>query len=157
MLGLVCAEIKNYFTWEGDKHFGDFSISDGVITPSFDIKTDYIRIVGSHKNDGVYKVSDILDTEHNPLVDEGKFHGAIWEMSVPKDFVDLVAEIQDWQDKYGGVNSTTMSPFQSESFGGYSYSKASGGSSSTSGRSSVPTWQSVYASRLNAFRKIRAN
>lgn len=150
MLNTVCAEIKNYFTYEGDKHFGDFAITGGVITPSFDFPTDYIRIVGSHLNDGVHKVSD------NDLVDEDKFHGAIWVMSPPKDFLDLVAEIEAWQDKYGGVDSTLMSPFQSESFGGYSYTKASGGASS-SGGSSVPTWQKIYASRLNIYRKIRVN
>lgn len=156
MLGLVCAEIRNFFTWESDKHIGDFAIDGGVITPSFDYKTDYIRISGSRKNDGVYKVSDILDTEKNPLVDEGTFHGGIWEMSVPRDFIALVEEIEAWQDKYGGVNSENMSPFQSESFGGYSYSKRGSGSSN-SGSSDVPTWKSTFASRLNAYRKIRFN
>lgn len=148
MLGLVCAEIRNFFTYDSDKHIGDFAINGGVITPSFDIRTEYIRIVGSRKNDGVYKVSDL--TEH-PLKDEGKFHGAVWEMSIPQDFLDLVQEIEEWQKKYGGTDSALMSPFQSESFGGYSYSKASGGSGSSS---SVPTWKSIYGSRLNAFRKI---
>lgn len=149
MLSTVCAEIKNYFTYAGDKHFGDFAIVGGVITPSLDFPTDYFRIVGSHKNDGVHKTTDVLE-------DEGQFHGAIWIMSPPKDFLDLVAEIEAWQEKYGGVDSALMSPFQSESFGGYSYSKASGGSG-LSGASSVPTWQSMYASRLNAYRRIRVN
>lgn len=147
MLGLICAEIRNWFTYDCDKHVGSFSIKDGVITPSFDFKTDYIRIVGSRKNDGVYKVSEM------ELVDEDEFRGGIWEMSVPKSFLDLASEINDWQNKYAGVDSTLMSPFQSEAFGGYSYTKASGGSSSGAGNSAL-TWQSVYASRLNAFRKI---
>lgn len=147
MLNQVCAEIKNYFTWEKDKHFGDWQIVDGLITPSFDIPTDYIRIVGSHLNDGVHKLSD------TDLVDEEKFHGAIWVMSPPADFLALVAEIQEWQDANGGADSAAMSPFQSESFGGYSYSK--GGGSGESGSSSVPTWQSTYASRLNIYRRIR--
>lgn len=150
MLNQICAEIKNYFTFEGDKHFGDFAIVDGIVTPSIDFPTDYIRIVGSHLNDGVHKLSDA------DLVDEGKFHGAVWVMSPPKDFLDLVAEISEWQTKYGGVDSENMSPYQSESFGGYSYSKSSGGSSE-SGSSSVPTWQSIYASRLKAYRRIRVN
>lgn len=154
MLGEICAEIKNYFTYDGDKHIGDFAIEDGVITPSFDIVTDYIRIVGSHFNDGVHKRDKT--TGKFALEDEGEFHGAVWVMSIPKDFLALVAEIEAWQEKNGGVDSAAMSPFQSESFGGYSYSKGSTASSASAGGSSVPTWQSTYASRLNVYRKIRA-
>lgn len=150
MLTEICAEIKNYFTWDKDKHIGDFSIADGMIVPSFDLPTDYIRIVGSHLNDGVHKVSDA------DLIDEDTFHGAVWVMSPPKDFLTLVNDISAWQAKYAGIDSTLMSPFQSESFGGYSYSKASGGSSQGSG-SSAPTWQSTFAKRLNVYRKIRVN
>lgn len=147
MLTEICAEIKNYFSYECDRHIGDFAIIDGHITPSFDIPTDYIRIVGSHLNDGVHKVSD------NDLVNEGKFHGAIWVMSPPKDFLALVDEIKSWQDANGKVDSAAMSPFMSESFGGYSYSKGYGGNEQ--GGSSIPTWQSQYASRLRIYRRIR--
>ena len=147
MLTEICAEIRNYFTFESDKHFGDFSIVDGLITPSFDIPTDYIRIVGSHKNDGVHKLSDA------DLIDEGIFHGAIWVMSPPASFMDLAAEIEEWQQKYGGVESQAMSPFNSESFGGYSYSKSAG--ASTGNSSNAGTWQAAYASRLNIYRRIR--
>lgn len=148
MLTEICAEIRNYFTYESDKHFGNFAIVDGLITPSFDIPTDYIRIAGSHLNDGVHKLSDA------DLVDEGEFEGSVWVMSPPKAFLDLVKEIEDWQAKNGGVDSQAMSPFNSESFGGYSYSKSSGnaGGGSSSGGAS---WQDAYASRLNIYRKIR--
>lgn len=148
MLGEICAEIKNYFTFKDDKHFGDFAIINGQIAPSFDFPTDYIRIVGSHLNDGVHKISDA------DLVDEPEFHGAIWIMSPPADFLALVSEVEAWQTKYGSVNSENMSPFQSESFGGYSYSKGSTGSGASAGRSSVPTWQSTFASRLKIYRRI---
>lgn len=147
MLTEICAEIRNYFTFEGDKHFGDFAIIDGLITPSFDIPTDYIRIVGSHLNDGVHKLSDA------DLVDEGDFHGAIWVMSPPKAFLDLAAEIAAWQTKYGGIDSQSMSPFNSESFGGYSYSKSAG--TGAAGVGAANTWQSAFASRLKAYRRIR--
>ena len=149
MIGEICAEIKNFFTWESDRYIGDFTISDSTISPSFDLPTDYIRIVGSRLNDGVHKKKNGAFQ----LVDES-FHGGIWVMSPPADFLALVAEIEAWQAKYGGVSSENMSPFQSESFGGYSYSKSSGGSASGGG-SSVPTWQSTYASRLNMYRRAR--
>ena len=151
MLNQICAEIKNYFTYyDRDVHFGDYTIKDGVITPSIDFPTNYIRIVGSRKNDGVH----VFDLETGwGLVDEDKFHGAVWIMSPPADFLAMVSEIEAWQEKYGGVNSENMSPYQSESFGGYSYSKSTGGSAV--GSSSVPSWQSVYASRLKQWRRIR--
>lgn len=147
MLTEICAEIKNYFTYESDRHIGDYAIVDGIITPSLDIPTDYIRIVGSHKNDGVHKLSD------TDLVDEDTFHGAIWIMSPPNDFLALVEEIESWQEMNGKADSQAMSPYQSESFGGYSYSKGSGGSGA--GSSSSPTWQSQYAPRLKIYRRIR--
>lgn len=150
MIGEICAEIKNYFTYDIDKHIGDFVISNGQISPVVDFPTNYIRIIGSRLNDGVHKVSDFTT---KPLQDEA-FHGAIWVMSPTSAFLELVAEIEAWQAKNGGVDSNAMSPYQSESFGGYSYSK-SGGGSSDGGASSVPTWQSTYASRLKAYRRIR--
>lgn len=151
MLNTICAEIKNYFTWEGDKHFGDFAIVDGEITPSFDIQTDYIRIVGSHKNDGVHKRGD----SGFDLADEGEFHGAVWVMSPPADFLALVAEIEAWQAKYSALDSQAMSPYNSESFGGYSYSKSSGGNTTGGSASGAASWVAAYAGRLNIYRRIR--
>lgn len=150
MLGEICAEIKNYFVLNGDIHTGDWEISNGQISPSLNFPTEYIRIVGSRLNDGVYKVSELATT----LKDE-TFHGGIWIMSVPADFLALASEIAEWQKVNGGVGSSNMSPFTSESFGGYSYSKASGGSIENGG-ASVPTWQSQYANRLKIYRKVRA-
>ncbi len=147
MLTEICADIKNYFTYEQDKHIGDFAIVDGIITPPFDILTDYIRIVGSHLNDGVHKLSDA------DLVDEGIFHGAVWVMSPPAAFLQLAKEISDWQTKNGALDSAAMSPFNSESFGGYSYSKSGG---SSAGISTGANWKSAFASRLNVYRRIRA-
>lgn len=145
MIGEICAEIKNYFVYKNDIHIGDWVISNGQISPILNLPTDYIRIVGSRLNDGVHKVSE------KNLVDES-FHGGIWIMSPPKDFIALVKEIEDWQAINGKHDSAAMSPFQSESFGGYSYSKASGDSSNGS---SSPTWQNAYATRLSGYRRIR--
>jgi hypothetical protein len=68
-------------------------------------------------------------------------------MAIPKDFLALAKEIEDWQAKYGDVLN---SPYTSESFGGYSYSKASG----KNGGGAV-TWQDAFATRLNLYRRIR--
>ena len=143
----ICAEIRNYFTFKDDIHIGDFSIVNGAIVPSISFPTDYIRIVGSHKNDGVHKLSETT------LVDEGQFHGAVWIMSPPADFLALVAEIDAWRAKNESTDSPAMSPFNSESFGGYSYSKGGSSGSSSSG---AARWQSAFAGRLNQYRRIRA-
>lgn len=144
MLYAICSEIKNFFTRNDDRLIGDWEIVGGTFAPPITFPTDYIRIVGSRLNDGVYKVSEMT------LKDE-VFHGAVWLMSPPADFLELVGEIKAWQDKNGGVDSAAMSPFASESFGGYSYTKGQGSASGAN----VPTWESTYASRLNIYRRIR--
>lgn len=145
MLSELCQELRNWFD-KGQPHLNKtFGISNGKITT--DDFTDviqinqYFRIVGSVFNDGVYKYTNTLQ-----LTDE-TFEGSIWLMAIPKAVLDLDKEIDDWITNYGEV---AKSPFSSESFGGYSYSKSSSGSSGDSGVS----WQSAFASKLNLWRKI---
>ena len=147
MLTDLCQELRNWFNRNMDKWEGEFRIEDGNIR-DFAGKLQpgqYFRVIGSVFNDGVHK----NDAEHSDLVDE-TFTGAVWAMGVPMAVLDLVDDIKAWQTKYGSIDSEAMSPFMSESFGGYSYSK---GSSST-GASSGGTWQSTFASQLAPWRKI---
>ena len=51
-----------------------------------------------------------------------------------------------------GLENPNMSPFSSESFGGYSYSKAQGYAGEGGGM--LNTWQAIFASRLAPWRKI---
>lgn len=136
MITEICMELKNWFVKsDDDKFFGVFTISDGVITPSIDLKDgQYFRVIGSTFNDGVHKFGDTNDK----LTDE-EFDGAIWRMSVPSSFLNLISEIEDYQSKYGKVT-----PYTSESFGGYSYTKAD----------NVTSWKNAFATRLNAWRKM---
>ena len=146
MLTELCKEINNWFEYA--KFFGTFTIDGNVITGNYSLQDgQYFRIVGSVFNDGVYKLGENLD-----LTDE-TFTGAIWAMAVPKEVIALADDIEDWSDKYLGVDSAAMSPFNSESFGGYSYSK-SGGSSSSGNVDLSGTWQGAFADRLNHWRKI---
>lgn len=136
--------LRNWFDRNQPKYYGKFQIEDGALVGDYKIATgQYYRIIGSALNDGVYKYGS------EKLLDE-TFDGAIWLMAVPVDVRNLITEISIWQDTYGGVDSANMSPYQSESFGGYSYSKASGGTTS----SAVPTWQSVFADRLGRYKKL---
>ena len=100
----------------------------------------YYRIVGSALNDGVYKHG----TDDTDLVDE-EFFGAVWAMRVPRDFVALCEEIQAWDAQNGEALS---GPYSSESFGGYSYSKATGSDGG------AYTWRDQFRTRLNAYRRL---
>ena len=134
MLTELCKELKNWFVRsENDKKIGNFKISGGVIMPSIDLKENqYFRIIGSVFNDGVHKCGDTADV----LVDE-EFDGAIWLMRVPPEIVTLASKISEYESKYGEVT-----PFTSESFGGYSYSKKDS------------NWKDAFSAELNKWRKI---
>jgi len=146
MLSKLCKELNNWFDRDQPKFHGAIEIQNGKIADADIVRTiktnQYFRIVGSIFNDGVYKWDENLH-----LTDE-LFVGAVWLMAVPKDVIDLANEIKAWNDKYG---AQAASPFSSESFGGYSYTKASGGSD---GSSSGPSWQSAFRNQLNQWRKL---
>lgn len=146
MLSELCQELRNWFDRNQPKFHGDFEISEGKITDETFIEAiqnnQYFRIIGSVFNDGVYKYTDDLE-----LTDES-FSGSIWFMAIPKEVIALNEDIDKWIADYG---ETVNSPYSSESFGGYSYTKTSGSSESGS---SNPSWQSVFASKLNLWRKI---
>ena len=114
MLEQVLMNIRNWFTVDGGSHSGTFTIKDGCITLPFLADGQYFSIGGSVFNDGLhqYPATDLVDEE---------FSGAIWALAIPPAVVDLADEIGAWQEKNGEASA---SPYQSESFGGYSYSKA---------------------------------
>lgn len=156
MLSELCKELNNWF--DKERYFGKFTITDGTLDVSdIDIQENqYFRIVGSVFNDGVYKyVSSITPTQnapatHSPVLTDETFSGAVWTMAVPPSVIDLSERISDWETKYGGMVS---SPYKSESFGGYSYTKADSGQ----GYTTNPTWQSSFAGELNRWRKARCH
>ena len=99
----------------------------------------YFRIAGSIHNDGVHKYGEA------DLHDE-TFTGTVWAMRIPPSVIELAGEIDEWIEKNEGF---ITSPYQSESWQGYSYSLKSG-----SGESGSLGWQSVFAGRLNRWRKL---
>lgn len=153
MISELCAELRNYFLRdyvnpEQYMHSGSFVIANGEMQSLPFLKFgQYYRIVGSTFNDGVHKYSanhrGAEDSE--TLIDE-EFEGTIWEMFVPNEVVDLSEEIQDWVSNNA---DTINSPYQSESFGGYSYTKAI----ASTGKLSTD-WQSHFAGKLNRWRRL---
>lgn len=148
MLTELCEYLKNWFDTNQPKRFGTFTISSGKVEGLEDMLASgqYFRIVGSVFNDGVYKYGSEED-----LQDE-VFDGAVWAMAVPKRALNLARDIEGWLAKYGGNDSASMSPYTSESFGGYSYSKSGGGSEDTDFGDG--SWQKQFKSRLARWRKI---
>lgn len=141
MLEQILDYIHNYFVKE--VYRGRFRIVNGALVADFLQDGQYFKVLGSVFNDGVHQFSN------NDTLKDEEFEGQIWAMAVPPSVVALSAEISAWVLKNG---DKANSPFQSESFGGYSYSKVS---ASTGGKNSVGGgWQNIFGARLNAWRKI---
>ena len=154
MLTELCGFLKNWF--EVDRLYGDFKVVAGVITYADGTELplqngQYFRVIDSIFNDGVYVYPPTTEADTSVVLKDEEFTGAVWCLAIPKEVVALADEIADWMTKYSGVDSAALSPFNSESFGGYSYSK-SGGNTADGGNGS--SWQSVFGNRLQRYRKI---
>ena len=145
MLSRVCRYLKNWFV---DKIYaGDITVSDNkVYANGTEIEMSegqYFALVGVRYVYGVYAYGDDLESD--------TFEGAVWIMKVPKDVLDVVERMTAWEEANGGADSQAMSPYQSESFGGYSYSKGSSGNGKVG--SSVFD-NAEFASVLRPFKKL---
>ena len=146
MLTELCQELRNWFDRDHDKWIGEITISGGNLTADGEeielLEGQYFRIIGSLLNDGVYKYPAELNDE--------TFDGAVWSMAIPPSVVELADRISKWlEDNAAQINS----PYQSESFGGYSYSLKSG-SGSGSGSGDGLNWKNHFADDLNRWRKL---
>lgn len=152
MLSEVCDFVHNYFEYE--IHHGTFSIVNGGIDLTGLVKNGQrFRILGSALNDGIYTYYDesaLYNDDDDALADlmDETFTGAIVAMAIPKEFLKIVSDITEWQNKNGQI---VESPYTSESFGGYSYTKATGSGSNAGG---VLGWRDIFRARLNAYRRI---
>lgn len=136
----ICDFIHNYF--EAEKIEGSFTIAGGELQNVAILENQYFRVQGSVFNDGIYKAPKA------DLTDE-TFRGTITLMAVPKDVLDVLTRATQWE----ADNANTLnSPYTSESFGGYSYTK--GTSTHKDGSSGQLTWRDVFGSELKAYRKI---
>lgn len=146
MLYEICEHLNNFFDKRDGEYInrsdGTFVISNGVISPlsSSMIAGQYIRIVGSLLNDGIYLLPSNLTIAS--LVNE-TFTGAVFGLAIPKDLVTLDSEITAY------VAANPASGYVSESFGGWSGTKATGSNGAPL------SWKSVFAARLNRWRKLK--
>ena len=144
MLETVLSHLKNWFLVSDGVHAGTFAIENGALNLPFLQNGQYYRICGSIFNDGLHKYGDAADK----LTGE-TFTGTVWALAVPKAVIDLAEEIKAWEIKNG---EASRNPLSSESFGGYSYSKAT----DTATGGSV-TWQAAFRVQLNQWRKAKEN
>ena len=136
----LCGELNNYF--DVLRIYGEFTITNNSIDLSdYNVhEGQYIRIVGSTFNDGVhpYPVYGLKDE---------KFRGAVWAMAVPSSVIAQITEINQWE----AMNQSVLnSPYQSESFGGYSYTLK------TENAEGGLNWQTHFRRKLDRWRKVRA-
>lgn len=136
MLENVLQYLRNWFVVY-TKSDCDFEIEDGSINLPFLQDGQFFRIRGSVFNNGLHQYPA------NDLNDES-FHGTIDALAIPQAVQDLAAEMEAWVEKYG---DTVNAPYSSESFGGYAYTKASGGESGAN------VW-TMFKSQLSQWRKI---
>lgn len=134
--------LNNYFF--RFKEVGKFTIKDNKIIglKGEYIKGQYLLIEGSIMNDGVVKVISVVDgdiTLEKSFNEE--FKGIIYSLAIPKSLISLVDEINLWKSENKKTNIV------SESFEGYSYSRAN-----TNGQ--VATWKDVFNEELRGYRKI---
>lgn len=142
MLEQLLRHLNNWFLIEDDLgkpqiFCGTYEVKGGGMFLPFLQPNQFYRIVGSVFNDGLHRYCDPEDY----LQDE-TFTGAIWALAIPTAVINISSEIETWQQ------ANALSPYQSESFGGYAYQRASG----RNGKAA--TWQDVFAHKLNAWRKI---
>lgn len=135
MLEELLGELHNWFV--ADWVMGDFAIADGAIKlPVQPQDGQYFRIKGSVFNDGLHQwpTEDLTDEE---------FNGLVALLAVPKAVQDLAKEIEEW------VAKNPVGPYTSESFGGYSYSKATNPQTGQ-----AATWQDVFRQRMAQWKKL---
>ena len=132
MLETVLMYLNNWFIV--GRYDDTYTIEDGGITLPFLVDGQYFRIVGSLFNDGVYQYPAELTDE--------TFDGSVWALAIPKALLSTVEEITAWTAKNGDSG-----PYTSESFGGYSYSKA------TNSKGLAVGWRDVFAAQLSPWKK----
>lgn len=113
---------------------GTITIEGGMVSPLNLLPGQYYWVEGSVLSDGLHADWEVLPDE--------TFTGAVTPLAIPKRFVELAEAVKAWKDE------NKPSAFQSESFGGYSYTIATGKNGGQI------TWQEAFAMELREWRMI---
>lgn len=131
--------LRNFFPGMKWQFFGEEITEKRLSLPGLE-NGDYYLIEGSRRNDGIHVYG-------NQDLRNEVFSGTVTEICVPDALLNLLDEINQWQEKNG---EAVASPYQSESFGGYSYAKAT----TNNGNGESMSWKTAFGSRLRAWRKL---
>lgn len=113
---------NNYFI--SDYENGDFVIQNKVIELNGNYKVNqYIRIINSLFNDGIYKIVKIdgKKIELDNGVDE-EFNGYVCGLRVPNDFIKLLDKINEYEKRIKKGISSESIPNYSISYNNEDYS-----------------------------------
>jgi len=136
MLETILRHLNNWFVHE--IYADTYTVANGGLELPFLKHGQYSRVIGSVFNDGLHQYAS------SNLMPE-TFEGVIQSLAIPRAVIELANEIDEWVKK----NPAASTPYNSESFGGYSYTKAT---DPVTG--SAAGWQTVFRARLNRWRKL---
>jgi len=144
MLTEICQYLHNYFDYE--RHSGDISIvGHEVFCNGKQIEIEngqYFALFRQRIPLGVFQKNELSDKS---------FTGSVWLMDVPKAIIDANTWAETWKANNMAAGSEANSVFQSESFGGYSYSKGN----NSKGKVGASIFDNAqFAAMLAPYRKL---
>jgi hypothetical protein len=136
---------NNFF--ERSSEYGRYTISENAIAVRGDYKAgQYVRIMDSLLNDGVYKIASVEAGEitlNETLADE-EFCGYIVGLAIPNEFITLAAKVEAFTNR--GISSESI-PNYSVSFNAKSGVEAY--------RSDLQAYMKPFQSRYSFLRWVR--
>lgn len=134
-IAAVMRQVRNYFA--GTPLVGEIEIRGNGLFPAPD--APFVLIRGSGYHDGVWECMDGYMQEMPEHLPDEVFEGVVYPLRPPNDFLDLCREIREYDEK------NPVSGLQSESFGHYSYTRASGANGG------VMDWKTAFEDRLKSY------
>lgn len=143
------AYCKNHFDRSSETQSFEI-VADGIVGTFEEtyIVGQYVWLVGSFINDGVYKISEVTTTKltldatlQAENTDETM---VLYGLAPDNDFLSIVADIETWVTANAGSEGIA-----SESLGNYSVSFATGSDGATAN-----SWQSAFSGRLERYRQV---
>lgn len=136
---------NNFF--ERSSEYGRYTISENAIAVRGDYKAgQYVRIMDSLLNDGVYKIASVEAGEitlNEMLIDE-EFCGYIVGLAIPNEFITLAAKVEAFTNR--GISSESI-PNYSVSFNAKNGVEAY--------RSDLQAYMKPFQSRYSFLRWVR--
>lgn len=138
MLETVLEYLRNWFEIRGAARHGAYSVVSGSLDLDFVRYGQYYRIDGSVFNDGLHQHPDAGMTDED-------FIGTVTPLAIPQAVITLAEDIARYREDNPETDKV------SESFGGYSYTRAQ---TAQNGMSTTAGWTAAFNARLNAWRKV---